>query len=253
MIDLHSHILPGIDDGVATIDEACELARAAVADGILVMAATPHVRTDYPTTPDQMEAGVCAVRAALAANDIPLELLPGGEIALEMLPDLPDGHLRRFGLGGNPRCLLLETPYGGWPPGIAQIVFRLQVRGFRIVLAHPERNAEVQARPDLVQPLVDAGVLVQITAGSLDGRLGASAQRTAVRLIDAQCAHLVASDAHAPSVRRVGMTDATEAIGDQALAGWLSERVPEAILADSQVPARPLRAGRDWRFWRRGR
>jgi protein-tyrosine phosphatase len=253
MIDLHSHILPGIDDGPATIEQACDLARAAVADGIRVMAATPHVRPDYPTTPDQMEAGVREVRAALAAERIPLDLLSGAEIALEMLGRLFDDELRRFGLGGNPRYLLLETPYLGWPPGIAEMFFRLQVRGFRIVLAHPERNSEVQARPELLRPLVEAGALMQLTAASLDGRLGARPHKTALRLIAMECAHLVASDAHAPTVRRVGMTGAVEVIGDRALAGWLSTQIPEAIVTDEPLPDRPRRGARHGRFWRGGR
>jgi protein-tyrosine phosphatase len=253
MIDLHSHILPGIDDGPATMEQACKLARVAVADGIRAMAATPHVRPDYPTTPEQMEAGVRGVRAALAAERIPLDVLPGAEIALEMLSRLSDDELHRFGLGGNPRYLLLETPYLGWPPGIAQMFFQLQVRGFRIVLAHPERNGEVQARPDLVRPLVEAGALMQITAASLDGRLGARPQQTALRLIAMECAHLVASDAHSPIVRQVGMMDAIDVIGNRGLARWLSTQIPEAIVTDERLPDRPRRGERRGRFWREGR
>jgi protein-tyrosine phosphatase len=253
MIDLHSHILPGIDDGPRTMPQACELARAAVADGIRVMAATPHVRRDYPTTPDQMESGVRGLRAALAADGIPLDVLTGAEIALEMLSDLSDDDLRRFGLGGNPRYLLLETPYVGWPPGIAQMLFALQVRGFRTVLAHPERNEEVQGRPELVRPLVDAGALVQLTAASLDGRLGAATKKTASQLIASGCAHLLASDAHTAIVRRVGMADARGAIGDASLAEWLATQVPEAIVTDQRLPERPLRAARLTWFWRGGR
>ena len=250
MIDLHAHILPGVDDGPATLDEACALARAAVLDGIRVMAATPHVRSDYPTAPARMEAGVVEVRAALAAERIPLDVLSGAEIALDMLPDLTDDDLRRLGLGGNPRYLLLETPYVGWPPGIAQIFFQLQVRGFRIVLAHPERNGEVQARPELVRPLVEAGALMQVTAASLDGRLGTRPQRTALRLIQMGCAHLLASDAHAPAVRRVGMTAATDAIHNPALADWLSADVPDAIVTDTSVPERPAPSSRRAWMWR---
>ena len=99
VIDLHAHVLPGLDDGAQTIDEACALARAAVADGIRVMVATPHVRHDYPTTPDQMEAGVARVRAQLAAEAIPLEPDPGAAIALDALPGLSVDDLRRLAFG----------------------------------------------------------------------------------------------------------------------------------------------------------
>ncbi len=178
-------------------------------------------------------------------------VLPGAEIALDALVDLSEDDLRRFGLGGNRRCLLLETPYVGWPPGVAQILFQLHVRGFRTILAHPERNGEVQARPELLRPLVEAGALMQITAASLDGRLGTRVQSTARRLIASGCAHLVASDAHAPTVRRVGMAEAVTVIRDRALADWLTFAVPDALVADRPIPQRPTPTGRPRRFWRR--
>ena len=113
MIDLHSHILPGLDDGAADLVESLALARSAVADGIRVVAATPHVREDYPTSADAMERGVRELRLALEEEAIQLELLTGGEIALDALGSLSADERRRFGLGGNPGYLLLKTPYFG--------------------------------------------------------------------------------------------------------------------------------------------
>jgi protein-tyrosine phosphatase len=239
VVDLHSHILPGLDDGSETIEEALEMARAAVADGITTVAATPHVRDDYPTEPDEMEAAVDAVRAALAEASIPLELLPGAEIAYDRLPELDDPALRRFGLGGNPRYLLLEPPYEGWPLGLEQTVFELQLRGFAVVLAHPERNDEVQERPERLERLVEMGVLVQLTAASIDGRLGPRPQKTGLRLLELELAHLLASDAHAPTLRQVGMSAAAQHVGDEALARWLTQDMPAAIVARSELPLRP--------------
>src|SRR5438445_12446622 len=138
MIDLHSHILPGLDDGARDLDDALEIARAAVADGITVIAATPHVREDYPTTSSAMESGVRALRGALERAGIELELLPGGEISLEQLDRLSHDELRRFGLGGNPRYLLVETPYWDWPLSFGELVFRLGSLGMTPVIAHPE-------------------------------------------------------------------------------------------------------------------
>ncbi len=241
VIDLHSHILPGIDDGSETIEEALEMARSAVADGIDVVAATPHVRGDFPTEPGRMEQLVESVRAALDEHSIPLELLTGGEIDLEMLPELPDAELRRFGLGGNPRYLLLETPYSGWPLGLEQTVFDLQLRGFAVVLAHPERNEEVQESPKRLERLVEMGMLVQLTAASVDGRLGPRTQKTGLGLVERGLAHLLASDAHAPTVRQVGMSAAAQQIGDAALARWLTREVPAAIIAGADLPPRPER------------
>ncbi len=242
MIDLHSHVLPGIDDGAETIDGSLDILRAAQADGIARIAATPHVRHDYPTTPEQMERLVARVQEAARASDIALDVLPGGELDLAYADSLDDDSLRRFGLGGNPRLLLLEFPYVGWPVGLPDLVFRLRVRGFTAVLAHPERNADVQENPERLRELVDAGVWVQLTAASVDGRLGRRNAAAAKALLDAELAHVIASDAHAPVIRAIGMVAAAEAVGDAQLAWWLTHEVPEALLAGESPPPRPARA-----------
>jgi protein-tyrosine phosphatase len=248
VIDLHSHILPGLDDGAGTLDDALAIAEAAVADGIRAIAATPHVRAaDYPTTPEQMERQLDSVRKALRDAAVPIELLPGGEIALDMLPQLGDEDLRRFGLAGNPKYVLLEAPYLGWPLGIEDGLFQLSLRGFTAVLAHPERNDEVQSNPERLAPLVERGTLVQLTAASLDGRLGAGPQTTGLRLLELGLAHLLASDAHAPSVRKIGMAGAAHALGNDELGRWLTEDVPAAITAGGDLPTRPARSPRRFR------
>src|SRR5512132_1581036 len=166
MIDLHSHILPGIDDGARTLDDSLDIARAAVRDGIVTIAGTPHVRDDWPTDADLMEARLAELRAELALAGIPLDVRSGGEIALAWVRRLPAEELRRFGLGGT-RYLLVETPYYGWPRILPDLLFSLLDQGFTPVLAHPERNAEVAAHPERLIELVEAGVLVQVTAASV--------------------------------------------------------------------------------------
>ena len=244
MIDLHTHVLPGIDDGPGTMDGSLELLRAAHADGISRMAATPHVRDDYPTPVEEMERLVGEVNAAAREAGIPVEVLPGGELDLGYMQQLDDETLRRFGLGGNPNVLLLETPYRGWAVGIHDVVFRLQMRGFSVVLAHPERNADVQADPEQLRPIVDAGVYVQLTAASVDGRLGRASASASSALLDAGLAHLIASDAHAPAIRAIGMSAAAEAVGDEALGRWLTHDVPAALLAGATPPPRPAQRRR---------
>jgi protein-tyrosine phosphatase len=239
MIDLHSHILPGIDDGARSVEDSLEIARAAVADGTTVMAGTPHVRDDWPTAADVMEDRVAEVRAELEQARIPLEVRPGGEIAVDWLARLSPDELRRFGLGGNPRYLLVETPYYGWPLGLADALFSLHSAGITPVLAHPERNADVQALPERLEPLVRSGVLVQVTAASVDGRIGRAAQRCGLVLIGRGLAHMLASDAHHASVRAVGMAAAAQAVGGGALADWLTWEVPAAIVEDAELPSRP--------------
>jgi protein-tyrosine phosphatase len=240
LIDLHSHVLPGLDDGARDVGEAVEICRSAADDGIEVLAATPHVRRDYPTTPEQMETALARVREA--AGGI-VRLVPGGELALDEL-DRPPDELRRFALAGNPRYLLVETPYYGWPLDVGERLFRLRAAGITPVLAHPERNAEIQARPELLEGPVAGGTLVQLTAASVDGRLGRASRVAAARLLELGYAHLIASDAHAPTLRAIGMSGAARALGDQALARWLTDGVPRAILDDAPIPARPQSAHR---------
>lgn len=247
MIDLHSHVLPGLDDGARDLEEAVAICEAAAADGIEALAATPHVRHDYPTTPERMEAALVDLRAAVGDT---IRLLPGGEVDLEEL-SRPVEELCRFGLGGNPRYLLVETPYAGWPLDLPSRLLELRVAGITPVLAHPERNAEVQARPAVLEPFVAGGVLVQVTAASLEGRAGRSAAACAATLVDGGLVHLLASDAHAPEVRAVGLRGAAAKLGDEALAQWLTEAVPRAIVADERLPPRPERVRPRRRFLRR--
>jgi protein-tyrosine phosphatase len=239
VIDLHSHVLPGVDDGPPSLGGSLDMLRAAAEDGITRIAATPHVRDDYPTQPSTMERLVDEVNAAARAEGIPVEVLRGGELALEAAAEADDETLRRFGLGGSPSALLLEFPYSGWPLELRDLVFRLETRGFRIVLAHPERSPEVQEDPERLRPIVDAGVLVQLTAASVDGRLGRASASASRALLDARLAHLIASDAHAPAIRAIGMTAAAEAVGDAPLARWLTHDVPAAVLEGAAPPPRP--------------
>jgi protein-tyrosine phosphatase len=250
MIDLHSHILPGIDDGARSLEDSLEIARAAVADGTTVMAGTPHVRDDWPTDAGVMESRVAELRHELEQAGIQLDLRPGGEIAIDWLAQLHVEELRRFGLGGNPSYLLVETPYYGWPLGLADALFSLLAAGIIPVLAHPERNADVQAQPERLARLVRSGALVQVTAASVDGRIGRAARECGFRLIEEGLAHMLGSDAHHASVRAVGMSAAAEAVGGP-LAAWLTRDVPAAIVEDSPLPPRP--EGRPRRARRLGR
>lgn len=254
MIDLHSHILPGVDDGAATIEESVAIAEAAVADGIEVLAATPHVRSDYPTAAETMERLVAQLATELAVREVPLRIVTGGEIALDRIDDLGLDELRRFALGANGDYLLLEFPYAGWPLGLAERVFALAARGLRPVIAHPERNAEAQQAPDRLDEVVTSGALLQVTAASLDGRLGRRVQRAGLELVHRGLAHLIASDAHSPALRGIGMSAAAEAVGDEQLAAWLTRGVPGAIVDGRELPPRPhVDPPRTRRWWQLGR
>ena len=239
LIDLHSHILPGVDDGARTLAEARELARLAVEDGVDAIAATPHVRPDFPTTPDIMEQGVAELRADFLREGIPLQVLHGGEIDLGLLWAIPPGELARLTIAQTGRYLLLEFPYRRWPFALDSAVSVLVRRGITPVIAHPERNPEVQDRPARVEALVEAGALVQVTGASLDGRLGRASKLTAKRLLELGLVHVLASDAHGPHIREGGLAAAAEAVGDDGLARYLTREAPAAIVAGEPVPPAP--------------
>ena len=241
MIDLHTHLLPRLDDGAATLAEAAEMARAVVREGVTIAAATPHVRADYPTDAETMEAGVAALRNALVAAEVPLDVRTGGELSLDFIGRLDATEIRRFGLAGNPGYLLLEFPYLGWPLQLESQVQDLRSDGIVAVLAHPERNGDVHERPERLQTIVEAGALVQMTAGSLAGALGSRAKLTAFALLNRDLVHLVATDVHSPVFRAGGFAGALRALGDEELGRWLVEGVPAAIVAGTPLPPKPLR------------
>jgi protein-tyrosine phosphatase len=244
VIDLHSHLLPGLDDGARDLEEALDIARSMAADGVRTVAATPHVRDDWPTTADAMESALGIVRDAVREAGIELEVLPGGELALENLAGIDERERARFGLGGNERLLLLEFPYWGWPLALETRVWELRSTGIVPVLAHPERNPEVQERPERLGDVVEAGAVVQLTSASVDGRLGRQPAVCARALLELDLAHLVASDAHAPAVREAGLSGTGRALGYEALTRWLTEEVPQALLFGEDLPERPRTAKR---------
>lgn len=226
MIDLHTHVLPGFDDGVRSLEEARALARAAAAEGVTTIAATPHVRDDYPTTAERMTRGVRLLNEDFAEQGIGVEVISGGELDLRRLWELDPEEVSRFTFGGNGSWLLVETPYRGWPALLPRTVEALRRQSIGTLLAHPERNDEVQRDPSRLAPLVAEGMCVQITAGSVDGRLGESARRCSFALLELGLVHVLASDAHSPDVRGVGFTSAIEALADDALARRLTDEGP---------------------------
>jgi len=239
VIDLHAHILPGVDDGARTWDEALDILRKMWADGVTAVAATPHVRGDYPTTAETMERLVEELRRRAADEGVATDVLRGGEIAVSELGRLGEDELRRFGLGGNPSALLVEFPYHGWPLALEDVVARLVRGGTTPVLAHPERSPEVQAAPERLRPVVETGALIQLTAASLEGRLGRAPRNAGLALLERSLAHLVASDAHSPQLREPGLSGVADAVDDRRLADWLVHAVPAALVAGSPLPERP--------------
>ena len=248
MIDLHTHVLAGVDDGPAEREGSIAIAREAAENGVTILAATPHVRDDYPTTSESMLEAVATVKQWLREADIAVDVLPGGEIAFDRLAAAHPDRLRPFGLAGSKSHLLVEMPVFGWPLDALEQVRRLRGAGMTMVLAHPERNIAVQSSPGRLAELVQEGALVQVTAGSLLGNFGKPAMSTARMLIADGLVHLVASDVHRAADRGKALVPALATLRDPALARWLTHEVPGAIIAGAPVPQRPSPRPR----WRRG-
>lgn len=199
MIDLHCHFLPGIDDGPETLEQALELARAAVADGITHSVLTSHVHPGrYPNQRRNIEAAVDVFRVELAKAGIPLRIRAGGEARLcpEMIDLLAQNQLPFLGEVNGYRIVLLEFPHQLIPVGSIRFVQSLLKNKIRPLIAHPERNKTVMAHPEKIDEFAEAGCWLQLTAGSLVGRFGANAQQAAFQIIDAGWDCLLATDAH---------------------------------------------------------
>jgi protein-tyrosine phosphatase len=243
VIDLHTHILPGLDDGPADLEGSIAIAREAALGGVTALAATPHVRDDFPTTASAMASALATVREAVREARIDLEVLPGAEIAFDRLHALPLEELRSLGLGGSSN-LLVELPFFGWPLDAAEQLRRLREAGFTTVLAHPERNSAVQKSPARLVDLVRAGVLVQVTAGSLVGDFGPLVRRTARELMSSNLVHVLATDTHRASGPRTTLGASLKAIKDPGLRNWLVSDVPSAVIEGTLPPGRPSPARR---------
>jgi protein-tyrosine phosphatase len=239
VIDLHSHVLPGLDDGAADLPSAVAMARSMADDGVTVVCGTPHVRDDFPTSVQAMSEALAVVRAAVANAGIAIDVRGGGEIAIDRFEELDADERAGFGLGGNPAALLLESPYENWPLDLGRTCARLRREGIAPVIAHPERNPLIQENPSLLEEVVRAGAAVQLTAASVDGRLGRATAKCARRLLELELAHCIASDAHGPGVRDAGLTAAAEAVGGGELGRWLTYDVPAALLEGRPLPPRP--------------
>ncbi len=243
MIDLHCHLLPGVDDGPPTLEESIVMARAAYQDGVRAIVATPHARDWGLAHPGEDAChGVAELvrdlEQVLHQVGIPLALYPGMEIHLD--PDLPEWLRsgRVCPLGAGP-YFLLELPFFQPSPYLEQVISDVQLQGWRPVLAHAERYTYVQEAPDLLAPLVERGVLVQVTANSLTGNAGPLAGETAVRLLRRGLVHCLASDGHTGHASRApllmaGVQAAARVVGS-AQARALVTEMPQQILDGAPV------------------
>jgi protein-tyrosine phosphatase len=199
MIDIHCHLLPGIDDGPESLAEALDMARIAVANGIEVAHVTPHLHpgrwdNDLP----KIAAAVDAYRAALAEAGIPLELGFAAEVRLdyEILPLIEAGRVPFLGTLEGYRVMLLEFPHSHVPVGADRFVAWMLAHDIRPLIAHPERNKDLMRDPDKLEPFVRAGCLLQITADAVTGGFGELCALRAREFLQHGWVSVIASDAH---------------------------------------------------------
>lgn len=220
MIDLHIHILPGLDDGAASREESLEMAALAVAEGIWAVVATPHVFSGlYDNTREQILESVDLLNRRLAGKNIPLTVLPGAEYRLE--PALPqllnEGRLMTVNDTGH--YLLVELPTDLVPDYTEQLLYEIQLQGTVPILAHPERNPGLRRDPQRLYRLAQRGVLSQVTTGSIEGHFGQAVRRAALTMLETGVAQLVATDAHSAHADR-GRTPAISAAAGEIRARW---------------------------------
>ncbi|MFE8698115.1 tyrosine-protein phosphatase [Cytobacillus sp. FJAT-53684] len=216
MIDIHCHILSGVDDGSKDLNDSLELAKAAVKEGIHTIIATPHHKNGSYENPKQaILQKVDELNKLLTKEKIPLSILPGQEPRIygELLADYHKDEILTLANGGQ--YLFIELPSGNVPRYTEQLLFDIQMAGLTPIIVHPERNQELIERPDVLYQLVKKGALTQITASSVAGYFGKKIKRFTSQLIDANLTHFVSSDAHNIQNRSFKMIEGLDEIEKQ--------------------------------------
>jgi protein-tyrosine phosphatase len=251
MIDLHSHILPGIDDGATDLATSLAMARLAVADGITQVVCTPHIVPGlYENTRRSIDAAVTEFRRALILNRIPLRVMTGADV--HVAPDLPS----QFAAGDVPtlngsRYFLFEPPHRVLPPRLEELAVRLLEAGLVPIVTHPERLSWIETRYDVIVNLNRRGCMIQITADSVTGEFGRTALYYAEKLLDEGRVDILATDAHGIDRRKPVLSRSRDIVamrlGEKEAEEMVSTR-PAAIVADRSLTpvadARPAKPDR---------
>lgn len=223
MIDLHSHLLPGIDDGAPDLATALELAKIAVKDGITHMVCTPHIHPGrYDNTPASIAQALTELQQGLAEQQINLVISAAAEVrfGMELMLAVKQNSIPFLGEWQGKPVLLLEFPHGEIPFGAERLTAWLIQQGIKPIIAHPERNKGLLRAPEKLKPFLEQGCLLQVTAGAVAGRFGEAAQELAHTLLKEDKVTILASDAHniehRPPILSQGRDAAAAIIGEVA-------------------------------------
>jgi protein-tyrosine phosphatase len=239
MIDIHNHILPGVDDGAKSWDTALEMCRLAQEDGIQHIVATPHANDEYVYEREHLLACLKEL-AARAGDSLTFSLGCDFRLSYDNVEDAL-AYPRRYTIGEGPYLLVEFSDYG-IPPRIGDSLFNLRAKNMIPVITHPERNPILQRHLPQVAKWVQEGCLVQVTASALAGTWGESARRAADWLLEHEAVHVLASDAHDPKHRKPVLSFARDLVAKRfgcEIAHALVEHNPRAIVAGEMVPFSP--------------
>jgi protein-tyrosine phosphatase len=243
MIDLHCHILPGLDDGASDVSTSIKMAQRLVADGVSAVVCTPHILPGlYANTGPQILEATRRLQQIFAQEGISIHLFSGADnhIAPDFVAQLRSGHL--LPLGGS-RYVLMEPPHHVAPPKLEELFFNVLVAGYVPILTHPERLTWIDSRYTVIRRLAKAGVWMQITAGSLTGIFGRNARYWAERMLNDGLVHILATDAHDDSRRPPnlgeGFSRAAQLLGDAEARHLVSTR-PRGVVQNVDPSSLPL-------------
>ncbi|KOO51982.1 tyrosine-protein phosphatase [Viridibacillus arvi] len=243
LVDIHNHILPGLDDGPKSIEEAVLLAENAVSNGITHIIATPHHHDGKYMNPSSVvEEAVVNLNKELDERLIPLEILPGQETHIynTLIADLNNDLIT---LANSGKYILIELPINHIPPFTFDILFQIQLKGFIPIIVHPERNMVFRKDKQKLYDLVNKGTLVQVTASSLIGVNGRAIKKYIKYLIKHNIVHFISSDAHHYLKRPFLLKAAYQYIREKFSEGhvsYYSENAKHVINGTSFQPKRPI-------------
>jgi protein-tyrosine phosphatase len=245
VIDLHTHILPGVDDGVKTMDDAVAFARVAAADGVRTIVATPHYRDGfYLNARPEVLAGVAALNARLQAEKVEIDVLPGAEvhISADLISRVKSGDAPT--LADNGRTVLFELSMSQYPLDLEDMVFKMRLAGLQILFAHPERIRYFQDDIARYEAVIRLGAFGQLTTGSVTGIFGADVMEFSEELARKRLVHVVASDAHNTRGRPPVITSAMSRLGawtGEDFARRMTDEYPRAFIEgrDPDLPPAP--------------